>query len=1228
MSSLRNIFRSLTGTMLILLCIMLFSCKSTGEDYTRGIGIYPGNPDEDFSPELKPDQESYRNLARLRRAWHSSSYDYNLTAQLVTDGIIATEMPAILLLETHAGTVPKNEREWVLNHVSGSGLSIDGSDAWLKLGLEGWEPLPEVTRIVLNGSVIYDEEKREGYLFVVSGSMDGSAWMELARSSGPGLPGFTRGNPFAGRASNESDTARPRFDFFADFMGPRDPGEPQPSFSFSFGERPPRRNLHEVLSWEEPAGYRYYRVSLQAPAAVTWTLGELEFYSGDEQIELAPSNRFRSAWMSAGEGEEWVSVDLGSPSTFDRVVLHWVRQHAGGTIQVSDDGRDWRDLARVPEGADRRQEVALDGDSGGRYVRLLLNGDGAYGRAVLSEMEVIGRGGLVPVPRPASAATAEKIPLSGGNWNIQRAPAVNAGGEAISIPGFNSDDWLVATVPGTALVSYLNAGAIPDPDYADNQLMISESFFNSDFWYRNEFEVPQAFAGNRFFLHFDGINWKAEIYLNGSFLGNIEGAFIRGDFDITDQLRRGEANALAVRIIKNAHPGCVKEQTALSPDRNGGILGADNPTYHASVGWDWIPTIRGRNIGIWNDVCLTATGKVTLEDPFVSADLPLPDTTAADVRLEVTLNNHSEEPVSGVLSGTYGEVGFSQEVTLSGNQTKRVQLDPQTHPSLRLDKPRLWWPNGYGAQNLYEVTLRFTDQKGIVSDEKQFMSGVREMSYRVIDRVLNIYVNGRRFIGQGGNWGFPESNLRYRGREYDVAVAYHADMNFTMIRNWVGQTGDDEFYEACDRHGIMVWQDFWLANPADGPDPYDPGMFLENAEDMIRRVRNHPSMAIYVGRNEGNPPEVLDTSLRALVNELHPGLEYISNSSMGVVSGGGPYRALPVQDYFLLYGRHKLHSERGMPNVMTYESLSRTLPESKLWPQNSMWGLHDYCLEGAQGAASFNEMVETAFGEAGDARTFTEWAQWINYDGYRGMFEGRSKFRKGLLLWMSHSAWPSMVWQTYDYYFEPTAAYFGCKKACEPLHIQWNPVWDSVEVVNYSAGTLEGLTARARLINMDGSVQWEQEVLLDSHEDTTLKPFKLEFPASLSAVHFVKLILEKEGKIVSENFYWRGLEEGNYRALKELPEVRLNVISTAKRRGDTWFLETILQNNTKVPALMIRLNIRGNKTGEQLLPALYSDNYMSLLPGESRTITMQVKSADARGMRPEVQVSGFNLTQQ
>ncbi|NQU87810.1 MAG: beta-glycosidase, partial [Mariniphaga sp.] len=407
--------------------------------------------------------------------------------------------------------------------------------------------------------------------------------------------------------------------------------------------------------------------------------------------------------------------------------------------------------------------------------------------------------------------------------------------------------------------------------------------------------------------------------------------------------------------------------------------------------------------------------------------------------------------------------------------------------------------------------------------------------------------------------------------------------------------------------------------------PYDPEMFLDNAKDMIKRIRNHPSIAIYCGRNEGNPPPEIDIPLREIIPEIHPGIHYISNSSMGVVSGGGPYRALPARDYYLLYGWDKLHSERGMPNVMTYESLKQTLPESKLWPQNSQWGLHDYCLEGAQGAASFNQLIETAFGPIDNAQKFTELAQWINYDGYRGMFEGRSLYRKGLFLWMSHSAWPSMVWQTYDYYFDPTAAYFGCKKASEPIHVQWNPIFDDIEVVNYNGRDRKGLVVNAQLINLDGSVQWENEDVVNSNEDTTESPFKLEFPEGLSSTFFIKLSLTEGDKVISDNFYWKGIEEGNFQALNSIPSVDIEAKTTVKADGDKWIIVTELNNTTNHPALMVRLKVAGSKSGERILPALYSDNYISLMPGESKSISMSVKAEDSRGEKPMVEISGFNL---
>ena len=773
--------------------------------------------------------------------------------------------------------------------------------------------------------------------------------------------------------------------------------------------------------------------------------------------------------------------------------------------------------------------------------------------------------------------------------------------------------------------SYKNIGAIADPNYADNQLQVSESFFWSNFWYRDEFEVPEGFKQDRLFLNFDGINWKANVFLNGKKLGRIEGAFMRGKFDVTDLVVPGK-NVVAVEIIRNNHIGAIKEKNKQSTDFNGGILGADNPTFHATIGWDWIPTVRGRNIGIWNDVFLTSTGKVTVADPLVTSVLPLPDTTSATLTAEVIVKNHDANTVSGTLEGKVGDITFQQPVSLAAGEEKTVVFDVKDFPQLKMENPRLWWPKGYGAPNLYDANFTFkVDDK--VSDAKDFKVGIRQMTFNEDNHILSLFINGRRFIGRGGNWGFGESSLNYRGREYDIAVAYHADMNFTMMRNWVGMIGDEELYEACDRHGIMIWQDFWLANPADGPDPYYPEMFIANAEDYVKRIRSHASIGIYCGRNEGFPPEQIDKALRRIIKEDHPDIHYISSSADDVVSGHGPYRMLPAKEYFTLKtGNDKFHSERGMPNVMTYESMLRTFSPKGIWPQDNEWGMHDYTREGAQGCTSFNEIIAKGYGEPQNAKEFAELAQWVNYDGHRSLFESRSQNRKGLLMWMSHSCWPSMVWQTYDYYFEPTAAYFAIKKASEPLHIQWNPATDEVEVVNYSAGTHKGLTAKVQVLNMDASVAWEKETTVDSNEDTTDKCIKLEFPENLSKVHFIKMTLTEDGKVVSDNFYHRSLEENNYQDLCQLAKVALQSATTVDKNADgTWSAVSVIENKTSTPALMIRLNVVGGKDDQQILPVFYSDNYFSLLPGEKKEVRMSWRDEDTRGNEGKVLITGYNV---
>jgi Exo-beta-D-glucosaminidase Ig-fold domain/F5/8 type C domain/Glycosyl hydrolases family 2/Glycosyl hydrolases family 2, sugar binding domain/TAT (twin-arginine translocation) pathway signal sequence len=1173
---------------------------ANGDEYTRGIGIYPGAPQEDFSPSLAIDSSTYRNLALLRPAYHSSSYDYNLTAQLVTDGIKDTQLPAWVAVSIDGrGILRKEEREILLDHFPASIVELPGSNPSVQIELGGGEGPPAVDRIAVF-VVVPVQVSAETLTFTVSASDDGRVWKKVGTTTAPKPLSPTNYPP---------DLVRRSQLFFPE------------------------------IPLEQVCRNRCYQVTCAVSVPPTeelpllWSMGQIAFYRGGDRVQIGGPYSFTSAWMSAGSGEEWVYVDLGARCEFDRVALYWIARAAEGSLQVSDDAQSWRDLQPLSDGTSDGtglvEEIKLAPPAQARYVRVLMTRPTSPNGYLLSEIEVNGRGGPVARPKPATAASANGwLDLAGGGWRLRRSNLVGApagaAGETLSRVNFDDSDWIVATVPGTVLSSYLNVEAIPDPIFGQNQLSISDSYFYSDFWYRTEFQAPPVATGQRAWLNFDGINWKADVFLNGEKLGRIEGGFMRGQFDVTGKLLAGKANALAVKVEKNATPGSAKQKTFESSGRNGGALGADNPTYHASIGWDWIPTIRGRNTGIWGDVYLTVTGEVTLENPFVTTTLPLPDTSRADVSIEVDVVNHHAKPITGKLHGRFGDALFERRVTIEGSSRKKVTFDPSTDAALRLKNPELWWPVGYGEPHLYDVELSFEAKHKKPLDKKAFKAGVRQMTYSEDGGALKMWINGRRFIARGGNWGFGESMLRYRAREYDAAVRYHREMNFTMIRNWVGQIGDDAFYEACDRHGVMVWQDFWLANPWDGPVPADDALFMSNVRDTVLRIRNHASVGLYCGRNEGFPPKPLDDGIRNVLAELHPGLHYIPSSADKVVSGHGPYGALPLTFYFR-NADSKLHSEIGMPAIPPIESVRAMMPETSIWPQGLDWGLHDFCLQGAQDGKGFQTIVEESYGGANNAEEWISLAQFVTYEGYRAMFEAQSRFRMGLLLWMSHPCWPSFVWQTYDYYLEPTSAYFGCKKASEPLHIQWNRDTDTIEVVNYSAGNMKGLAARAELLNMDGSTMWTKTAALDSMEDSTAACTRIEPVAGLSAVHFLRLTLARGGDILSTNFYLRGLAEGDYRAIRELPKAQVQAATSAVRQGDRWILTTELSNISKTPALMTRLKVVRERSGDRILPAIYSDNYIALMPGERRIITTELNHADTRGENPRIVAGGFNI---
>ena len=1166
--------------ILLYFLLVLVTLGASAQVMNRPVGQYPGNPSEYYGPTLEKGYGN-NNLALYHTVYQSSSWDFNLTSQLLTDGIIDDQLPAWLNVTTPEGPLPPHKREACIDGNEWTCNILMGGDTWLQYD---WENMTiDIDEVEMVCSMAYRENASQGFKIRLLTSKDGKKWKVADVWKGDSLPG----EPSRRRVHSD-----PNKNSGDDLL--------------------PTRNIDHTFKLNGKP-FSHMKLEMVTPAAAHWTITELKMRKdGNRAKGLLPSDHFVSAWRSMGIENEWVSVDLGNQATINGIGLAWINKPYSGNIQVSDDNINWKIIATL---SNNKEELIKLDDVTGRYVRInMIEPNHNRQPFCLKEVIIAGKGGTKAIPHEAGGWEGNKWLLNGGDWRLQRASHAGPmnGPQYITHNGFY-EEGLPATVPATVLSSYVNAGALPDMNHDDNLMLASESFFSGDFIYRRSFNLPKEMMGKRVFLNFDGINWKAEVTLNGTNLGRIEGAFKRGKFDITPYLKQ-KGNELKVLIIANDNPGGVKVKTEKNTDYNGGILGADNPTFHATIGWDWISTIRGRDIGIWDDVYLTASSDVTLSDPVVTTTLAAVD-TLANMTPAVMLTNHAQQAVTGTLHGHIGEICFEKQVTLAAGETIEESFNPSEFQQLKDQRMHLWWPNGYGEPYLYDAGFEFIIN-GQQSDAIEYKAGIREVKTVDKDTKLKIYINNRRLVPLGGNWAFSENNLNYRGREFDAAIRHHQQMNYNMIRNWVGMTGDREFYEACDRYGIMVWQDFWLANPADGPDPDDEAMFMDNARDLVLKIRNHPCIAIYCGRNEGYPPKTLDDGLRQTVSSLHHGLDYISSSADDGVSGHGPYNALSPKEYFEKQ-TGKLHTERGMPNVMTYEGLSRTLEAEHLWPQNLYWGRHDYTMEGAQRGASFNQLIIDNFGEPTSAQEFCEWAQWINYEGYRAMYESGSHDRMGLLIWMSHPCWPSMVWQTYDYYLEPTAAYYGVKHACEPLHVQWNPVSNHVEIVNRSAGQQQGIV-KASVIDLNGNTLWEQVQGYVIDEDMTLEMMRVEVPVEMSGVYFLRLaITDDTGHVRSINDYVNTTVENVRTTLHDLRQAQVSATVNGKN--------ITLRNHGNSPAVMMRLNLKGDD-GEQILPVIYSDNYFHLMPGETRTIGIDWKVEDARGCQPIVEISGMNVT--
>lgn len=853
----------------------------------------------------------------------------------------------------------------------------------------------------------------------------------------------------------------------------------------------------------------------------------------------------------------------------------------------------------------------------------------------------------------------------------------------------STDGWYNATVPGTVLTTLVEQQVYPDPYYGLNNLYIPESLCRQEWWYRISFPTPEVAEGELLSLLFNGINYKAEVWLNRKCLGQIAGAFTRAEFPINDVLNQQGDNILAVRIIPPHNPGIPHEQEFNSAGPNGGALCLDGPTFISSEGWDWIPGIRDRNIGIWQDVQIVRTGCVALKDPQVITDLPLPDTSKADITISALLSNSSKSAEQVKICGRIDDIEFAKEFTLAAGENIEVEFSAEEFPQLSMQNPDLWWPNGYGEQNLYNLTLT-VEQRGKVTQQKSVRFGVRELTYELMARnehkehirfrysptdiadngktLLNyrkripskygptvipalnndmeqyietlpetdnpylvICCNGVKIFCKGGNWGMDDGMKRVSRERLEPYFRLHKEMNFTMIRNWTGESTEEVFYSLCDEYGLLVWNDFSISTGDYNLNPIDANLFLANAREIVRRYRNHPSIAIWCPRNEGYAPDYLEDGFQEIILFEDGTRHYHGNSRLMNLCQSGPWGYFDKYQEFATNKAEGFSTELGAPSMPTAETLRKFIAEEDIWPIGDVYYYHDLH-QNIHGWQTYMQHINF-LGDAPcqDIDEFCDRAQYLNYEIYRNMFESWNhkmwSHTSGLLLWMTHPAWPSVIWQTYSYDYETPAAYFASRKACEPTHIQWNATSKRLQVVNASRNEYKQASALATIYDINGKVIGKSRYNVDIGMNCTTECAEISLPASAKGLTLIRLRLnDSKGKKLSENDYWVNATNPTvYSSLSPVgkAEISWRIVS---RRADAaaTTLTVEVRNKSKRIALNIKSNVRYADSDKAILPAYASEGYFHLLPGEKRTITIEVP-ADVATPDMRVEFSGLNL---
>lgn len=844
-------------------------------------------------------------------------------------------------------------------------------------------------------------------------------------------------------------------------------------------------------------------------------------------------------------------------------------------------------------------------------------------------------------------------------WQMININKVNASAEQISKPGFNTKDWMPAIVPGTVLNSLVADKVYPEPYYGINNKMgknlipdISKTgrdFYS--YWFRTEFNVPDSYKGKVVWMELEGINYRAEVWLNGIMVGNMSGMFRPAVLNVTDFVTVGKANALAVRVVPVDIPGTMMPKSWGAPGEwhNGGDgnIGL-NTTMLMSVGWDFtfMDGIRDRNTGIWKSISLYTTDNVRLQHPFVKSKLNSTyDRSEETVSVEVVnaQDRAMKCTVEGSITGT--GITFCKDLELFRAETREVSFTPEDYRQLIISNPRLWWPLNKGPQNLYELKL-VAKVGGKVSDTLSTRFGIREIrsDQNTPDKSRQFYVNGKKIFVRGSNW-IPDAMLRTTDARTYAQLRYTRQASINLLRFWGGGIAEsDYFYQLCDEMGIMIWQEFWLTG--DTRHPSDGALYLSNMEATVKRIRNHPSLAFYVSSNEDSEM----AGAKELIMRLDGTRGYQMESECDGIHDGSPYKQVnPMQHYENTASERGsridgFNPEYGAPTMPIVESLRKMMPEKDLWPVNKeVWDYLDG--DGFYLMTTRYTDLTNQYGESKSIDEFAKKGQLVGAMNSKSIWESWNenklqygdRYTSGVLFWYHNNPHPQTCSRMWDYYLEPTASLYHTANALEPLHPQFDYLKNTVSVVNDYYKAFKNYTVKAEVYDLNSRKLWSKEKKIDLPEDGVVNDiFKIDFPEGISQVHFIHLqLLNEQGKEVGSNFYWRsndiyqgrttntGPAASGFADLQNMPVVSVkSKVKWVNQNGKHYATVTIKNPGNKI-AFFIQLQLlKGDKS--PVAPTYFSDNFFTLLPHQQKVVKVEVAD-EYLGSKSIFRVKGWNV---